>query len=323
VPCARLKKLHKKLPARCKARPKPMPAAGTITSRIRVGSDAGSLAFGFGSLWVRDQTDGTVSRVDPQTNNVVATIRVPFGVGGIAAGEGAVWTSNFEENSVSRIEPASNKITATVDLGPDGAPAGVATTPGAVWVAGHHSGLLYRIDPQTNAVVASVAVGPAGSGGPAGVEVSAGAVWVVVHNASSVVKVDPATNAVVATMHLACVDGEGAADDDTDLWIPSGFCGSGTVRRIDEATNTVVATVQEHLAGAWPIALAAGLGSIWAVNGPSRFPDMLARIDPQTNRVVGRLALPQIVGTNPRIAVAEGAVWVTDSRLLLRVQPAP
>ena len=44
-------------------------------------------------MWVLNQADGTVSRIDPKTNEVVATIDVgvPGPGGDIAAGEGAVW----------------------------------------------------------------------------------------------------------------------------------------------------------------------------------------------------------------------------------------
>jgi YVTN family beta-propeller protein len=305
--------------------PAPFPSAGVITAQIPIGRDGGPIASGFGSLWVRNQTDGTVSRVDPEANQVVATIPVGRGVGGIAAGEGAVWTANFDDSTVSRIDPDTNQVVATVSLGgtgSDAAPIGVATTPGAVWVGGHHAGRLFRIDTQTNAVVASVAVGPAASSGPGGVEISQGDVWVAVSNTGSVVRVDPATNAIVATVNTGpCIGPPGAADNSA-VWMSSGVCGTGEITRIDPATNSVVATVREDLGG-YPIGLASGLGSIWAVIGGQGMPGILARIDPQTNRVVGRVNLPQNTGLIPDVAVAAGAVWVTDYDRLLRIQPAP
>jgi len=306
-----------------RSQPPPFPSAGVITDQIRVGTDAGPIAVGFGSLWVRNQSDGTVSRVDPEAKQVVATIRVGHGVGGITAGEGAVWTNNFDDDSVSRIDPATNTATATINLGVDAAPAtGIATTAGAVWVAGHHAGKLFRIDPTTNAVIASISVAPEGSNGPGSVRISRGALWVDAGTtAGSLVRVDPATNAVVATIKVPCNGAPGTADDQA-VWVSSGICGKGSITRIDPETNTVAATVQKDLGG-YPIGLASGLGSIWAVIGGQGVPGGLARVDPQSNQVVAKLKLPQNTGLIPDAAVAAGAVWVTDYDRLLRVQSTP
>jgi YVTN family beta-propeller protein len=51
------------------------------------------VATGFGSVWVTNYDDGTVSRVDPATNEVVATIEVGRHPDHIAAGEGGVWVA--------------------------------------------------------------------------------------------------------------------------------------------------------------------------------------------------------------------------------------
>jgi virginiamycin B lyase len=327
-----IKKVHgKKRRVRvCRKMPaKPaLPSAGTITAQIPVGKDAGSIAFGFGSLWVRNQTDATVSRVDPQTNQVVATIPVGHGVGFIAAGEGAVWTNNFDDDSVSRIDPETNSVTATIDLGQDAAPAtGIAITPGSVWVTGHHAGKLFRIDAATNTVVASIVVAPAGPNGAGSIQLSRGALWVATgFSGGFLLRVDPATGAVVARISVACNGAPGAADD-TAVWVSSGICGQGSVTRIDPETNTVVATVSRNDLGGYPIGLADGLGALWGVVNRGRVgvngePDLLVRIDPATNRVAARLNLPQRAGLIPDVAVTAGAIWVTDYDQLLRIQPA-
>ena len=55
-------------------------------------------------MWVLNQTDGTVSRIDPLTNEVVATIQVgvPGPGGDIAAGAWAVWSG---QGSLIRYRP--------------------------------------------------------------------------------------------------------------------------------------------------------------------------------------------------------------------------
>jgi DNA-binding beta-propeller fold protein YncE len=42
---------------------------------------------------VANRLEGTVSRIDPETNEVVATIEIGNGLQHIAAGEGAVWVT--------------------------------------------------------------------------------------------------------------------------------------------------------------------------------------------------------------------------------------
>ena len=39
---------------------------GRITAQYRVGRDPGAVAAGGGSVWVANQLDGTVSRIDPE-----------------------------------------------------------------------------------------------------------------------------------------------------------------------------------------------------------------------------------------------------------------
>ena len=46
-----------------------------------------------GSVWVANAADGTVSRIDPETNEVVKTITVGNAPAGIAVVDGSVWVS--------------------------------------------------------------------------------------------------------------------------------------------------------------------------------------------------------------------------------------
>jgi YVTN family beta-propeller protein len=102
---------------------------------IGVGTDPAAIALGFGSVWVANRADGTVSRVEPGAAGQAARVQtIPVGERpvGIAAGEGAVWVANAGSHTLSRIDPATNRVTRTVDL--DNPPAGVATGAGRVWV---------------------------------------------------------------------------------------------------------------------------------------------------------------------------------------------
>jgi YVTN family beta-propeller protein len=78
-----------------------------------VGPKPRFLAAGLGAVWILNQGDGTVSRINPASNKVVATIALetPGNGGDIAIGAGAVWVTNLG-TPLSRIDPATNQVTA-------------------------------------------------------------------------------------------------------------------------------------------------------------------------------------------------------------------
>ena len=53
-----------------------LPDAGQISATIPVGLHPRTAAAGHGSIWVQNDVDGTVSRIDPATNTVIATIPI-------------------------------------------------------------------------------------------------------------------------------------------------------------------------------------------------------------------------------------------------------
>ena len=57
---------------------------------MKAGSGPRALAVSDGSIWVANEGDGTVSRIDPATNKALV-IKVGSEPDAIAAGEGAVW----------------------------------------------------------------------------------------------------------------------------------------------------------------------------------------------------------------------------------------
>jgi sugar lactone lactonase YvrE len=82
------------------------------------------------------------------------------------------------------------------------------------------------------------------------------------------------------------------------LWVSLGVDG---IARIDPATNEIVARIRPG-----GIALAAGFGSIWAID---IFFDELLRIDPETNRISDRIP---VGGLPTGIAIGHGSVWVAN-----------
>ena len=153
------------------------PKSDAVVAKIPVGNGPVAIAAGAGAggVWIADEVDNSVARIDPASANAV-TAGTPVGQGpsAVAVGEGAVWVANTQDDTVARIDPATAAVTATISVGRR--PTGVAAGGGAVWVANSLSGTVSRIDPETNLVEATVEVGEA----PQGVTVAHDLVWVSV-----------------------------------------------------------------------------------------------------------------------------------------------
>jgi YVTN family beta-propeller protein len=149
--------------------------SGDVLAKVPVGNSPSSIATGLGGVWIADDTDNTVTRIDPKSvNAVIATTPVGQEPAAVAAGGGAVWVANAQDDSVSRIDPDTAAVTATIPVGRR--PTGIAAGGGAVWVANSLDGTVSRIDPETNRMEATVEVGEA----PQGVTFAHDLVWVSV-----------------------------------------------------------------------------------------------------------------------------------------------
>jgi virginiamycin B lyase len=96
--------------------------SGDWTS-IPVGPSPRFLDVGFDAVWVMNQGDGSVSRIDARTGateQIAITGRV-IGGGDLTVGGGAVWLRTDE--AVARIDPGTRSVTHLVDLPPGSASA--------------------------------------------------------------------------------------------------------------------------------------------------------------------------------------------------------
>jgi DNA-binding beta-propeller fold protein YncE len=71
----------------------PGPGRPVTPTRIPVGDGPSAVAVGEGGVWVVNRSEGTVSRVDPELNEVAETITIGNVPRGVAAGGGAVWVT--------------------------------------------------------------------------------------------------------------------------------------------------------------------------------------------------------------------------------------
>ena len=110
------------------------PVKRRVVGRIGVSGDVHDLALGFGSVWLADGTDGTVTRIDDQLSRWhTISLGQPSGDAPafwITASGGAVWATHGD--FVAKIDPARNKVVKTI---PIPSPTGLASGLRAVWVA--------------------------------------------------------------------------------------------------------------------------------------------------------------------------------------------
>ena len=88
------------------------PVKRRVVGRIGVSGDVHDLALGFGSVWLADGTDGTVTRIDDQLSRWhTISLGQPSGDAPafwITASGGAVWATHGD--FVAKIDPATNKV---------------------------------------------------------------------------------------------------------------------------------------------------------------------------------------------------------------------
>jgi DNA-binding beta-propeller fold protein YncE len=303
-----------------------VPGRPVVAARIRLDRPFSDVDVGFGAIWVAGQ-DGLL-RVDLRTNRVVATIPVPLAgrYASVAFGEGAVWmTSGEADGVVYRVDPASNRVTARIGV-PGGA-FGIVVAAGIVWVTQYlperDPGVVARIDARTGRLRSPIEIPHL----PGAIRYGLDAIWVT--SRFTVSRIDPRRGTVTQPLHRV---GDVMAVGGGALW--GTFANSADdagVQRIDPATGRVVATITiPH-----GVVMAFGLGTLWVAQDASTImgtkgepdrtrPGRLYRIDPTSNRVLGRpVPLPGIAPT--ALAVGEGAILVgeLDGTTLTRFNLVP
>jgi DNA-binding beta-propeller fold protein YncE len=302
------------------------PGRPVVAARIRLDRPFADVDVGYGAVWLTGQ--GVLRRIDPRTNRVVTTIPTPLTdrYASVAFGEGSVWVTSGSQAKgvVYRVDPAANRVTAAISV-PGGA-FGIVVAAATAWVTqldpdqpSPGPGVVARIDARSGQLLAPVQVPSM----PLTIRYGLDAIWVTSSGhpppnpvPGGVSRIDPRSGTI--TGHLGSV-GNVMAVGGGALW--GTFANSAEdsgVQRVDPATGRVVATVRIP----YGVLMAFGLGTLWvAQDAPSvsgspeepakATPGKLYRIDPASNRVLGRpVPLPGIAPT--AVAVGEGAVWVGE-----------
>jgi sugar lactone lactonase YvrE len=285
-------------------RGEPEPASVEVIGTERVAAGLATLAPGFGAVWTADTIRGEVLRIDPATRRVVARIPVRDEAR-VATGAGAVWAIAGDLQyggdkgpvRLLRIDPATNAVVARI---PMRTPAGARFAPvelqidrGSVWAVGLDGAL--RIDSARN--VADRYVPLAGKAGdPRGIVIDRDGVWVLTA-AGRVRQHDARTGRVIRELR---VDAPAALHL---FWGPR-----GTLTLLT-AKNELALIERASGRSLWRTEIGADIGAwrfddgkLWvqyaspgASGAPAggAEPDRLVRLDADTGRPSGQVALPE------------------------------
>ncbi len=287
------------------------PRTNRLTDRIAVGVYPSAVATGAGFVWVLNQGDTTVSKIDAVTRRVVRTIGLAeeanFSGTGLGYAFGAAWAPEGSEGTLTRISQWGAESPIRV-FSPDASDTLlVATGAGAVWATSYRHSTVYRIDPVTRTRSAWTDV-PAT---PVGIAVGERAVWVVSVRAAddlgdlatsgTLARIDPGTTARISAIPLPFAP-SGIAVGFGSVWVTANS--QDTVVRIDPRTTTIERMIG---VGRGPTAVASDDTAVWVVNARSK---TISRIDPETNTVAATIP---VNGTPSAIASGEGKIWVTGA----------
>jgi streptogramin lyase len=279
---------------------------------VRVGEDPTGISVGEdGDVWVINQGDSTVNRIDPETGEVTpakSTHGIPTG---IAAGVGAVWITNgFGSPSGTPQVVTVDPTTESVELAfPSSSAKAIVAAFDSIWLADADRDLVLRYDPEDfGAAPEEIPTDESEteSVAPRFLAVGSGAaegIWVVNELGGTVLRIDPETNEVADRIS---VDSPTAvAADDNGVWVTSEV--HDQVQRFDPVDGTTLVTLEEGDGiPDGPTAIAIGADGVWVA---SDLQPVVVRIDPATNEVVDRLVISGITGA--MTVDPAGNVWVT------------
>jgi serine/threonine-protein kinase len=285
-------------------------SANAFDEAMRVGEDPTGIAIGEdGDIWVINEGDSTVNRIDPETGEVTpgkSTLGIPSG---IAAGEGAVWITNgFGSQSgtqVVRVDTADDSV--EIAFPSDNAKA-IIIAFGSLWLADADRDRVLRYNPDdlsANPISIPVDDDQIADEAPRSLAEGSGAaegVWVVNELGETIVRIAPEKNEVASTFQ---VDAPTAvAADDSGIWATSETL--DRVYHLDPVDGRAIRTYQAtDGVPDGPTVIAIAPSGVWV---GSDLETAVARIDPESDTIVRH----RLGGITSGIAVdGRGDVWVT------------
>lgn len=162
------------------------------TLPIASAAPEGGITTSEDSVWMVEDKNGTLDRIDPSTNTVRQKIAVPPGSYNPLFSDGIIWITGVESNVLTAVDAASGKVLGSVPVGPK--PRFLAAGGGSIWTLNQGDGSVSRVDEKTRKVIATIQVGIPGAGGD--IDYGADSVWPTVFGVP-LSRIDATTNKVV------------------------------------------------------------------------------------------------------------------------------
>jgi YVTN family beta-propeller protein len=289
------------------------PAGEVVGEPIAVGKKPYDVEVGETGVLVANLDDGTLSVIDPDTDEV-ESIKVGGAPSAVAEGEGGIWTTNFA-GSITRVDPGTGHVSEAIPGGGDTG-AGIAVGEGGVWLTDQDADTVEQIDPSSlDPVGKPIKVGRK----PFAVAVGDNTVYVANQDDETVSEIVVGDDRPYAEIEI------GARPFGLEYHDPRIYVGSadGTVdikvTPYDE-TSTAPGTSIPLPDSAGAVVVDPEGSSLWAVQPVD---GTLSRYDLETGEQIGE---PIDVGASPQdVAAGDGFVWVTngDDNTVTKVQPGP
>ena len=170
------------------------PKTGKLQAKLAIGAANARVGIvaTVDSIWVLTDSKTTLSRIDPDQNQVVAEVRLGEGCNSLSSGDGALWISCPSENRIVRVNPLTNLVEKRIEVSTR--PMSFAFGEGSLWVFCQKEGKVERIDPKTNKVIKTIELGVPNADGD--ISIGAGFVWVT-QAGFPITRIDPQTDKVV------------------------------------------------------------------------------------------------------------------------------
>src|SRR5215211_4866683 len=98
------------------------------------GAGAPAAIFDNGFVWVTGSRRDELYKIDTRTNTLVQTIALRSSPRFLTAGEGSIWVLNQGDGTVQRIDPMSGQVIASIETGHAGRGGDITAGGGYIWV---------------------------------------------------------------------------------------------------------------------------------------------------------------------------------------------
>jgi DNA-binding beta-propeller fold protein YncE len=289
-----------------------LPVASTTTdavvsARIEVGSKPSGLGAGAGFVWVANSGTGTISKVDPETDEVVLSRTVDFegNPDDVVVASGWVWVVS-DAGEYVRIEPDTGDIEGSVRSVGSGEHLDIAAgTEEDIWLL-ESGGEAYQVDAVSGDVTWRLRDGD----DLTDVATSEGTVWVYDRESGYVIGYDSATHKELSRTRVGTTGSQDLSAGGGYTWFYRDS--DGVLLQIEQATGAIT---KEYPLGGTFAAISIGPEGVYALvvdagaegSGKGR----LFRFDATRATRIGKTVSLSDLPFD--ITWGEGAIWVTNN----------